>query len=991
MNFIIAENTNICIQFYKCTLIFLCIIFSTIDLRAQYYRLEKYSELDGLISSSVNTIFQDNRDYLWLGTEKGLSIYDGYVFKNYTVANGLNNNFIKCIYQSSDNIIWIGSNEGINKIDPSKGRDAPITNIQKGLIVTSIIEFDNSIFFSSNIGLHKLVNNDSIELFELPRIRTLSLFDDRLLIGSSSGLYEYSVQKKSVEKAWSPAASHSDFVRSIMDYTDSSLLIGTMNEIIELDKGFSTHQKLAEVERVSQIIQDSRKRTWIASENGLNILVEDGLTAFKDAELNKSCTYVFEDREKNIWIAGIEGLMKYTEYPFDRIDFTSSVAGNGISAVLNTSDDQLWYGTSQGDIWIEESGSKKYQFEPVNQYSGGKPINDIFEDSKGNIWISTFLNGILTWDGENLLSLKDPKGLLRFFIFDIEEESNGAMWFGGARGLIKYENGQFEYFTFTNSDQTPFVNDIYIDSDNRIWLSLNSGLGMIRNNKIFKFSDFDGISCNQLSATKDNTFYAATSTYGLIRFNLFNDSIIIEDNITIDRGLSNNNVNAVLVDEEENVWAGTELGINKIKVGKSIELFKVGENLLRSKCYLQAISENRSDIIVGTYDGAIKISKKTKYDTYKSPKTFITSISILNDNYDSNSVKHEGFTYDLPRKLQLPYNANFISFSFVGLTFESTERPEYQFRLKGLEKEFSEPGKERNFTYANLDDGNYTFEVRSRKANDKWSEDTAKFSFEIKAPFWEEWWFRILIVTLFFGSVFLIVNNRIQNIKKEEKEKSDLNKKIAEFRLTALRAQMNPHFIFNALYSIQHFITINEKEAAINYLAKFASLIRLILEKSDKNEIQLSEEVKMLDLYLDLEKLRFDNKFEYAIHVDQAIHEEDTAIPYLLIQPFVENAVIHGVGYKKENGLIDIKFLPFEDENYLLCIIEDNGVGREEAERLKKPSPIKSQSLGLKVNNERLEILNPNRIKDTSVKITDLRNEKGDPAGTRVEIRIPIS
>lgn len=989
MNFNIAENTKIRIQFYKWSLIFLCIIFSTYDLSAQFYRLEKYSELDGLISSSVNTIFQDNRDYLWLGTEKVLSIYNGYEFKNYTIADGLNNNFIKCIYQSSDNSVWIGSNEGINKIDPSQGPKAPIINIQKGLIVTSIIEYNDVMFFSSNIGLHKLTNNDSIELIELPRIRTLSIVNGKLLIGSSSGLYEYQSESKSVEKIW--ASSGSESVRSIMEKGNSSLLIGTMNEIIELDNDYSESHKKADVGRVSHLMQDAQKRTWIASENGLNILIDDSLSSFKDSDLNKTCSYVLEDREKNIWIAGIDGLIKYSEYPFDRIDFTNSIESNGISAVLNSTEGKLWYGTSAGQIWIEDFKGDKYQFEPVNQYSGNKPINDIFEDSKGKIWISTLLNGVLTWDGKKLQSLKDPKGLLRFFIFDMEEASNGAMWFGGARGLIKYENDAFEYFTFANSDQTPFVNDIFIDSDHRIWLSLNSGLGVIRNNKIFKFSEFEGISCNQLSATKENTFYAATSTFGIIRFKFLKDSIKIERDIRVDEGLSNNNVNAVHIDVNENVWAGTELGINKITDGKSIELFKVGENLLRSKTHLRAIAENSSDIIIGTYDGAIKISKTSENDTYVSPKTFITEISILNDNFDSSKVKQDGFVYNLPVNLQLPYNANFIAFSFEGLSFETAERPEYQYRLKGLEKEFSEPGKERNFTYANLDDGKYTFEVRSRKSNEKWSDETASFSFEIKPPFWEEWWFRILIVTLFFGSIFLIVNGRIQNIRKEEKEKSELNRKIAEFRLTALRAQMNPHFIFNALYSIQHFITTNEKEAAINYLAKFASLIRLILEKSDKNEIQLSEEVKMLDLYLDLEKLRFDNKFEYAIQVDQAIHEEDTAIPYLLIQPFVENAVIHGVGYKKGNGLISIKFLPCDDENHLLCIVEDNGVGREEAERLKKPSPIKSQSLGLKVNNERLEILNPNKIKDTSVKITDLTNEKGDPAGTRVEIRIPIS
>ena len=199
---------------------------------------------------------------------------------------------------------------------------------------------------------------------------------------------------------------------------------------------------------------------------------------------------------------------------------------------------------------------------------------------------------------------------------------------------------------------------------------------------------------------------------------------------------------------------------------------------------------------------------------------------------------------------------------------------------------------------------------------------------------------------------------------------------------------MNPHFIFNALYSIQHFITTNNKEEAIHYLTKFASLIRLILENSANNEISIADETKMLELYLSLEKLRFDQKFDYEILVDDSLNKEDTCIPYLLIQPFVENAVIHGIRHLDIEGKITIEFKTIDDD-YLLCVVEDNGIGRKESEKRKKPNPIKNRSMGLKVNKERLGLLNPNKMDDTSVKIVDLETET-KVMGTRVEITVPL-
>ncbi len=963
---------------------------------SQFYKLDKYTEINGLVSSGVNIMLQDKRGYLWVGTGSGLSRFNGYEFTNFTTEEGLNNNFIKTIYEDQQGLLWIGTNEGLNFIDPQNGLKPKAESVYEGAIVTSIIEFEGDIIFGSNLGLHIIAQNDSVYFIEESRIRCLLISNNRLFVGSSQGLFEFISKEKPLKEVWQADNPAETFVRTIIRDENNRFIFGTMNGLIRWNGekiGHITQSDGLVYNRISHLQKDRKGRIWIAAENGLSLLHQNGrISNFNEEDFKESCVYTLEDLEGNIWIATFTGLVKYSEYPFSRTDLMQKGSDKGISAILVRKNKEIWYGGAEGSIWIEKNELSGMPFEKIKEHTNLKPIHRLYEDSQNRIWITTLLKGIYIWDGEELKSFNDPKGLLRFFTFDIEETKDGVFWFGGARGLIRYQNENFDYFGFEDNSQAPFVVDIHIDKKQNIWLPLNSGLGLIKDMAIHKIPFFEGKACGQMISIGENEYYLSTNNYGIYHFTYQNDSISILESVTVQSGLSNNNVTSLLMDEIGNLWAGTDYGINKIDTSGEIFIYKVNENIMQSKCYLNAIEENDTEIIVGTYDGIISIPKAIEKENTRSPLTYITGITILNEDYDRDDVKMDSLYFNLPVNLELPYNANFISFNFEGLSFSNQEDVEYQYMLSGLDEVFSNPSKDRSFTYTNLEAGQYKFLVRAKNSDNVWNEEPQSFSFVIHPPFWEEWWFRIIAMTVFIGSVVGAVNYRINTIRNEEKEKSELNQRIAEFRLTALRAQMNPHFIFNALYSIQHFITLNEKEAAINYLAKFASLIRLILENSASNEIALVEEIKMLDLYLDLERLRFDHKFDYEIIVDDEISKEDTAIPYLLIQPFIENAIIHGIRHKKGKGKIVISMLPEGDnEEFIKCIVEDNGVGREMAEKLKKPSPIKSQSLGLKVNRERLEILNPRKIQDTSVKIVDLKSEKGEGLGTRVEIIIPIS
>jgi LytS/YehU family sensor histidine kinase len=238
----------------------------------------------------------------------------------------------------------------------------------------------------------------------------------------------------------------------------------------------------------------------------------------------------------------------------------------------------------------------------------------------------------------------------------------------------------------------------------------------------------------------------------------------------------------------------------------------------------------------------------------------------------------------------------------------------------------------------------------------------------------------LIILSLAIG---LLMYNRAK--MKEKSRLSELNRKISEVTQANLRQQMNPHFIFNTLNSIQYYMYQHDKLATNNYLTKFSSLMRKVLENSQNTSVPLRDELDALKLYLELEKIRFKDKFDYQIIVDEEIDTILYKVPTMLIQPYVENSICHGLVPANDKGMININLELKKD--YISCVIVDNGIGREAAAASKSAN---HNSLGTQIVSSRLELVNA--LYGTSLKTiyTDLKNEMGEPEGTRVEIHIPI-
>ena len=252
--------------------------------------------------------------------------------------------------------------------------------------------------------------------------------------------------------------------------------------------------------------------------------------------------------------------------------------------------------------------------------------------------------------------------------------------------------------------------------------------------------------------------------------------------------------------------------------------------------------------------------------------------------------------------------------------------------------------------------------------------------------------FLLELIFLLFALVERVKSTQKAAIDKNNSlniELSELQQKIFQTEITALRAQMNPHFIFNCLNSIQLFTAQNEAEKASEYLSKFSRLIRLVLENSRSEKVTLENELETLRLYIEMEAMRFKGKVSYHINIAEGIDTGYIQIPPLLVQPFVENAIWHGLMHKEEGGMVNVEVTQ-PNENLLHIEITDDGIGREKAAEFKSKSATINKSFGMKVTNERIELINQLYNSTTKVQVFDLNNQQGEAAGTKVVVEIPI-
>ncbi len=963
---------------------------------AQQYNFKNYSVESGLPYVQIFAMVQDSKGNLWSGGYGGASKFNGKTFKNYSPKNGLANHYVNAIIEDQFNLITVGTIDGLSVIDKVNGT---VSNyyIKDGLPSNNVTSF----CLDSRIGLWTGTN------------KGLCVWDGKKVV---------------------PVPYFKDFNITCLLYSNKyGVLVGTNKGLYIQNKNTFEFSILLDNINITSISKDNAK-TYIGTDNGLYLLDLEKHTQnvfhVNNGLLDETITSVLCQKNGVVWIGSKTGLISFNgkEFSYYNIGFDNN--SNHVRSLLIDYEDNLWIGTHSGLYKYRGKGFTVYD----KQHGLGSAfIFQIIRDVHQNLWIATESNGVYKFSNGFFKNYSTKQGLPSNLIYAILPQEDGSVWFGGDKGISIFKNEVIQNSPFGPSfKQDAPINCFYKDSKNVIWVGGQNGLcSMKKNGNSYDITYYklpaknvekEGFAVWSIIEDNKGGIWAGTYLFGLFKLEgnqFLQQAISSPDEVTTALDLSKDNygnlyaatLNGVLmfnpdkhsykfISEKDGLsselvyaigitkdnhylWAGTNQGVNKIDIKKLqydfIDITKYGrsDGFTGVESNSHGIYEdNDSSIWFGTVNGLIKYSPKEFLENDNLSKTSITNIKL---GYADTLLANNGV---------LPYSLNNISFYFDGVCLTAPEKVLYSYKLEGYDKDWSPYTDVNNTKYDNLPPGKYTFKVKSCNNEGIWNVEPVLFSFTIKSPFYKTWWFILFCVIGVSGIVIIIFRVRVMQIKKKQQAEFEHLVEVSKAELTALRAQMNPHFVFNALNSIQHYILNSKGDEAVKYLSKFAKLIRLILSNSEKQIVTINEDIEALKLYLELERMRFENKFDYAIHIDSSIDGDYDEIPPMLIQPYLENAILHGINPKVGNGHIDITIRIVNQ--FIKISIRDDGIGREKSKSVQSLQPAaRHKSLGMKITKDRVRILNTIHQSNLNVNIIDLYNEKNEAIGTQVDLFIP--
>ena len=662
---------------------------------------------------------------------------------------------------------------------------------------------------------------------------------------------------------------------------------------------------------------------------------------------------ITEDDNRNMWFSSFGGgVSSYDGEGIKNYNISDGLTNNVLWSSLKDDDGNLLFGTSNGISLFD--GDK------FNDFFNDKDniVWSMYQDHLGNVWAGT-IKGLLYFDLINDTIINYNKiGNINKNIKSILAIDDEYLWFCSDNGIHQYSYKEKNFSRFSIKDGLPdnYIMSAVRDRNGVEWVGTSNGLAYYKDNQFKEvgFSDIQGAKfITFLKVDKDNHLWIGTMRglfkLSIIRYGAFDQSdFVYYSNLDGLIGLECNQ-NSVFIDSRNQLWFGTSNGLMKFDLQKQ---------------------ENRISLPIVHLKGV---------------RLFFEDIDLL--DYAERISPNTG----LPENLIFEHDQDHLTFDFIGISHSKSSQVHYQFKLEGNDEDWSPSSSNTYVTYSNLTFGDYSFYVKASNDNKNWTEPI-RFDFTIVPPFYFTIWF-FLISVLFVGGSFWIIVMRRRKVLERKKETQMIidQSKILKLEHQALNASMNRHFIFNALNSIQYYINRQDKISANRYLTSFAKLVRKNLDSSMVNEVVLEEEIERIELYLKLEQMRFKDKLTYEIHIDKEVEQLLIKIPPMLLQPFIENSIIHGILPLSVKGNIDIRIL--QKENSLRINISDNGVGIDVsmAKKLEKFSSGEKPHLskGMRLVHERIELVS--KISNKNCFIDGPKQtygEEGEVTGTSVAIEI---
>lgn len=659
---------------------------------------------------------------------------------------------------------------------------------------------------------------------------------------------------------------------------------------------------------------------------------------------------VYKDNEGNFLLSTFDkGIIVIPDMKVPEV--VQSYKDDPITAIYADKDLGIILGTSKGSI-IEYGNARKISnkgIRPIDQIYGNAKSNFIIYDD-GQIKAYNKLNGQIVKILER--SLKDA-----VFI------SNNIFYLGTNTGVYKGKIIKDNVFEISLVKELSYrIHSLSYDEKSKIlYAATAAGLYGLDSNMKSEIMVHNGekIFANKLYFA-NNKLYASDNEAGLLTIEnrQIIDTILLEDNGNKEQVLK-------MIIDDNILFAKTSNGFYQLdKNGKLVKSIPSVFGFNQKRVIDFVLFKN---ILWVSHSGGLQqIDMRYYHDNIAKPIVRINKLFV-------NDTAHQ-----LSKNLSLKSKERKISFELCAPTLRNRETIHYHYRLLGYEDKWNINNTEANtITYNALSAGQYTFEVKVENLGAY--SNTIRYSFSISPPFFAQWWFISGAMLLFVFIVYLVYRWQISVQQKKSQQLNELNTS----KLTAIKSQMNPHFIFNSLNSIQDLILKGDVENSYSYITTFSNLVRSTLNHSEQDFIDFEQELKLLELYLSLEKLRFKKKLNYSIVTNDI---EDIMLPPLIIQPFIENALVHGLLHKEGDKKLNITF---ELKEFLVCTIEDNGVGRERANLIKNRQRSGYESFSSKAISKRFEILQKIFKGNFGFQYIDLfENQK--PVGTRVILTIPV-
>ena len=957
-------------------------------------------------------------DEIWAGTLQGISVLNTKTqkFRNYqlgetgkvdTIVQGSQHN-TSVIFEDRQGDIWIGTRfrglwkyvperDDFVRIAPNLSSELAYSSDQPGLITDIVQSLDNDslIWVATSAGLleiNKYREGGRYHTFPMPTAssqRSTNFFR-KLYVHPNGLLYTSSWQGG---------------IRVFDPQTGELSLLEPENDH---DQAFSTYS-------IYSLNPQSGDEIWISSGYGLflySISRNRILYQVKNDERQQQYFGVsLVDEDQRIWYSNFQGLFLYDPFiqQFHTYSFDQELKDNNASLVFLQAYDQendriVVCPRFTDGIYLFDRRTKSWtvsRFGNVQNFAAnGKNINIYgMVRLQNDDYILAGMEGLFRYNlnDRRLIPLLDtdlPEGTW-FSSLYLDEDKK--LWIGTTNsGLMQMDpySGRYTYHQDDVGNKLrhpPRIDLLFEDSRGNIWMKRTGGLSvyMRAENRIrdFRFSDTPENSflvTNAFAEDQQGRIWTCSEEGRIGYMEAANPEKGIVKKFSIqDSGLEGQ-IYGLISDPEGGIWGYSAKDIFRINEhGQVVSHISLKYNSVPID-YFGMIMLPDGQLVVGGRREITFTNPKELKRNQELPEPYITQVTVRQKPLD-NAYS----LFDMP-PLELKHHENFFSIAYAAQAFTFGEDVRYRYRLKDLE-DWNDAGNGLVANYTSVPPGEYTFQLMAANNEGMWNPELLEVPVIIQQAWYKSWWFLTLLGLFFAGMVYAFFSYRVQQVRKEEKIKANYEKKLAGVEMSALVSQMNPHFLFNSLNSIDSYIIRNQSFKASEYLNSFARLMRLILQNSRSNYISLQNEIEGLELYLQMECLRSEGLFSYAIHLDPEVDIHMIEIPPMLIQPYIENAIWHGVRHLENGtpGQVDLH-IGMQADKLKICV-RDNGVGRERsAEIQRRKSDSHKRSMGMQITKSRIEMINKLYNADASVVINDLYDDNGQPTGTTVSLTIAI-